>query len=345
MPCGRWICSLRAAPEKTSLSGQHILLCHSDDEGRSWTQTAPFTVKELNGKTGTFRTAFLTALGGEKLIAILCWVDQSQPELPFFNEVTEGLLDTRVFLSRSFDCGQTWSEPEHISTLTFDVPTPITGPILVVDDTTWACQFELNKHYSDTSEWRHSSVLIFSQDEGRSWPEYSIAANDSENRVFYWDQRPAVLADGMLLVAFWTYDNQEASYRNIHLRESIDGGHTWSDLWDSGIPGQPAPPCLLSDGRIVLVYVDRTATPCIKMRSSSDCGRTWPIETEVIIHESKYSLHHCERNSMQDAWSEMSAFAIGLPATASLPNGDLLVVFYGGSDTDHTDIHWTRVGL
>jgi hypothetical protein len=96
---------------------------------------------------------------------------------------------------------------------------------------------ELNKAYYDTSVWRHSSVLMFSKDGGRSWPEHAITGHDPENRVFYWDQRPGVLRDGVLLDLFWTYDNRSAAYLNIHARESRDCGSTWSAMWDTGVPG------------------------------------------------------------------------------------------------------------
>jgi len=46
---------------------------------------------------------------------------------------------------------------------------------------------------------------------------------------------------------------------------------------------------------------------------------------------------------MQDAWAEMAKFSIGLPSTAFLQNGDILVVYYAGPETDQTDIHWARV--
>src|SRR5690606_26798578 len=105
------------------------------------------------------------------------------------------------------------------------------------------------------------SVLMFSRDEGKTWPEYSIAANDPENRIFYWDQRPGVLRDGTVLDLFWTYDNVAAKYLNIHARASHDNGHTWGDLWDCGFPDQPAPPVSMPDGSIAMVYVDRTDAP------------------------------------------------------------------------------------
>ena len=46
---------------------------------------------------------------------------------------------------------------------------------------------------------------------------------------------------------------------------------------------------------------------------------------------------------MADAWTEMGKFSVGLPATAALPDGDVLVVYYAGRETDRTDIEWARL--
>lgn len=344
LPGGRWLCGFRAAPTKGATTGQHALITWSDHEGRSWRRPLrPFAPPPIDGRPGLFRAAYLTALGGARVLATLLWVDHSDPSLPFFNEETEGLLDTRIFLSQSADAGATWSAPLLMDTSPFNVPTPLTGPVLVLPNGEWACQFELNKHYYDTAVWRHSSLMMFSRDEGKSWPEHAIVSNDPENRVFYWDQRPGVLADGSILDVFWTYDNQAAVYLNIHARRSADNGRTWSEIWDTHVPGQPAPPVSLRDGRIAMVYVDRTGSPAIKLRVSDDGGRTWPPSSETILYQAALSTQTERKGSMQDAWAEMAKFSVGLPATAMLADGDLLVVYYAGPETDHTSIEWVRL--
>jgi Neuraminidase (sialidase) len=345
LPGGRWLCGCRAAPTKSATTGQHVLLTWSDDEGKTWSKPlSPFVPPHIDGNPGLFRYVALTALGGNQVLAMLYWVNHSDPSLPFFNEETEGILDSRLFLAKSEDAGLTWSEPKLVDTSPFNVPVAITGPVLILSNGAWACQFELNKAYYDTSVWRHSSVLMFSQDQGQSWPKHAITSNDPENRVFYWDQRPGVLADGTVLDVFWTYDNQAATYLNIHARESMDNGCTWSQLWDAGVPGQPAQPVSLPDGRIAMVYVDRTGPPAIKMRISSDKGRTWRESGEVVIHQAGSGSQTWNKGSMQDAWAEMGKFSTGLPATSPLQNGQILVVYYAGPDTDRTDIRWARLG-
>jgi hypothetical protein len=344
LPGGRWICCFRAAPRKGATAGQRSLFARSDDEGESWSEPVEaFTPPAIDGRPGLFRALAMTALGGPRVLAVLYWVDHSRPSLPFFNEATEGLLDSRILLSRSEDDGDTWSRPELVDTAPFRCPTPITGPVLVLGNGELACQFELNKAYDDPAPWRHGSVLLFSKDGGRTWPRHAMVTSDPENRVFYWDQRPRVLPDGRILDLFWTFDRQRAVYRNIHARESCDHGHTWSEIWDTGVPGQPAPPIPLADGTVGLVYVDRTGAPQIKMRASKDGGRTWPEDSQIVLEKPCLASQTREKRTMQDAWTEMADFSLGLPATAVARNGDAVVAYYEGPATDQTNVKWVRI--
>jgi hypothetical protein len=344
LPNGRWLAGCRAAPTKDATTGQHVLISWSDNFGTSWSDSIqPFAPPTVDGKPGLFRSVGLTSLSGDQVLAALYWVDHADPALPFFNEDTEGLLDSRIFWSASENGGESWSTPILMDTSPFNVPTPITGPALLLPDGRLACQFETNKHYHDTSVWRHSSVLMFSSDAGATWPDHVVVSNDPKNRIFYWDQRPGLLADGRLLDVFWTYDNQAGEYLNIHARESLDNGRKWSDFWDTGLPGQPAAPVSMPDGRIALVYVDRTAQPVIKLRASSDNGRTWPENTERIIYDSGAGSQTVAKSAMKDAWAEMADFSVGLPATALTPDGDLLVVYYAGETTDRTNVQWACI--
>ncbi len=345
LPSGRWICSLRAAPIKSGTT-ERTLLTWSDDEGISWNEPRESAQPPLlEGKTGRFRCGYLTSLGEGKAMAVLAWVDDSNPELPFFNPETEGILDMRICLAVSDDEGGSWSEARVVDTSPFNCPTAITGPVIQLANGGLALQFEINKTYYDTSVWRHYSVLLFSRDGGVTWPDHTIASNDPTNRVFYWDQRPARLADGRILDLFWTYDNKSAVYSNIHARESLDNGLSWSEMWDTGVPGQPSQPVSLANEELAMAYVDRSGAPAIKVRTSSDWGRSWPEGSEILVYEMTSESQTCNKGSMEDAWSEMSKFSVGLPATATCVDGDMLVVYYSGPDTDHTDIRWARLSL
>jgi hypothetical protein len=344
LPGGRWLVAFRVSRRKADSLPQRVVVTWSDDEGKTWSRPEePYPCPDIEGVAGDWRAGQPTSLGGDSVAMVLYWVDASDPTRPFFNEETEGLLDSRIFLTFSDDAGQTWREPRLLDTAPFNMPTPITGPILLLPDGRWALQFETNKSYHDASVWHHQSVLMYSSDAGRTWPKFTVVAADPEARVFYWDQRPSVLTDGSLLDLFWTFDRRLAVYLNIHARVSNDHGRTWSDLWDTGVSGQPAPAVSLPDGRIVMPYVDRQAAPTIKLRTSSDGGRTWPQATEMDLYDLDHRPQQHGKASMQDAWSEMAAFSVGLPTTACLPAGDVLVVYYAGPEPDHTGLYWVRL--
>lgn len=346
LPCGRWIVSCRAAPGRDINTNQRTFLSYSDDEGKTWSNPVSyFHPVKVNNKIGVFRGAYLTSLGGSEVFAALQWVDFTNPELPVFNKQTEGVLDCHIFTARSFDNGISWTEPEFVNTSFFDdYQAPITGPALYIEPDCLILQFELNKSYRDTSPWKHASLFMFSYDRGKTWSEYVRVAHDPENRIFYWDQRPAVLSDGTILDLFWTYDNQGLRYLNIHARCSKDGGKTWSEIWDTGVWGQPGHPVSLPDGSIAMPFIQRDNYPEIKMRTSSDGGRTWPEDTEFIIYTSKDRFCGIkDKKSMRDVWAEFSRFSAGWPISARLKNGDIIVAYYAGSSADFTDIEWVRI--
>ena len=101
----------------------------------------------------------------------------------------------------------------------------------------------------------------------------------------------------------------------------------------------------MPDDRLALFHVDRTGAPTIKPRMGKNGGKTWHVCDELTIFHAKLTNQTEDKVSMQDAWSEMAKFSIGLPASALLPGGDILVVYYAWPKTDVSSIHWTRVSL
>ena len=347
---GTWLCSFRSGPLKTG-SAQQPMLTRSTDEGRTWSPpTAPFVAPSRDGAAGVpgvLHSAAVTPLADGRLIAVVCWVDFSDPSLPWYNAETEGLLDTRVMLSSSEDAGQTWSQLQWVDVGPFaTTPAPCTGAMLVMPDGRWACQFETNKTYDDMGPWKQAAVMTFSADQGRTWPDQVVVLQDPEHHVYYWDQRPTVLADGTVLNLFWVYDPQSASYRNIHAACSTDSGRTWSPPWDTHVPGQPGPVAPLPDGRLAMVHVDRSGPCTISARVSDDGGSTWPDATRLVLYRpTSYADDINTQGDTSEAWAHMDAFAFGLPDTAVTGDGDVLVVHYAGPHADRTDIHWVRLRI
>ncbi len=344
---GRWICGYRLAPAKMSRTGR-VRLRYSDDQGKTWSpmiDPAP-TVPAIDGRPGQWRAAFPTPLSGNRVLLTLGWEDYSEPFQAMYNEITEGLVDMRMSTLVSEDGGQTWSTPRPVTFGPYDkVPDAITGATVVLPDGRWGAQFEVNKPYNDTTPWQHHASITFSSDQGKTWTECVDTHSDPSKRVFCWDQRMAMLRDGTLQVFYWTFDRQIAAYLNMHARASKDSGRTWGPLWDTGLAGQPARPVSLLDGRLLLVYVDRSATPAIKARISSDGGKSFPESTELIVHQPSLNPQTWKKGTMSDAWNEMGEFSLGLPDATLLSDGSVLTVFYSGPRADQTDVRWARIQI
>ena len=89
--------------------------------------------------------------------------------------------------------------------------------------------------------------------------------------------------------------------------------------------------------------MDRTDSPAIKMRLSRDGGISWPEDTEISLHQSDLSSQTRDKKSLQDTWTELGQYSLGLPQPALLADGCILVVYYAGSANDSTSILWMVV--
>jgi len=349
LPNGRWLAGFRATRGKQDEDLQRAMVTWSDDQGKMWSKpTEPWAPMKVDGKPGRWRAICFTPLGGSRVLGTLNWADGSVPGQPLFNPQTEGVQDLRIFMTVSQNNGQTWSVPKRIVEKPYDkIPVSITGSTLVMPDGSWGCQFELNKTFNDAGLWHQAAVMSHSTDQGETWSSAVDVARDPKLQVLHWDQRPQVLSDGSVVSLFWTFDKSKGDYINMHAARSTDSGRTWGKPWDIGIPGQPAPLVDLGRGRLGLVYVDRTGTPMIKMRVSRDGARTFPANTEIVVHQRSVASQtiNKQQGDSADAWAEMAAFSIGLPDAVRIGDGEALVVYYTGPDKDHTDIEWARVKI
>jgi hypothetical protein len=341
LPSGRWLASFKASEKKGDCDFMHAVMTWSDDEGATWaTPYEPFKLPDISGVPGQSRTSYFLSLGGKKVLMLVNWVDTSDLSKPYYDPVNSSLKDTRIFFAFSEDEGETWSAPRLMNTDPVYDPTPLTGAPFRLQDGTIVCQFEINKHDWDKTEWVHKSALIFSPDEGKTWS--NVIKVTEEPGMYYWDQRPNVLADGKTIVDFfWTLDGKKQQYLNIHASESLDGGKTWSKIWDTGVYGQPGQPVDLGDGRIAAIDIDRTVRPIITLRTSRDRGRTF--DEMLTVYDSDLKKQDSRNISMDDAWDEMTRFSVGHPTLLNLGGGEILAYYYAGDHSDRTRIEFARI--
>jgi hypothetical protein len=341
---GVLLATLRAGTTKDS-ADETIELYRSDDGGREWTimQRLAFD-GEVHGAHGTLKVCYMTELSAGHLIAAAMWIDRTTyPGQPLFNPDTEGCLPMFILLADSYDSGASWS-PWRLVTMPDELgPASLTSPIIQLPDGTLVLSVESNKQYADASRWYQRVVLFHSHDGGQTWGAPVTAGEDLSGRIFNWDQRLGMAPDGRLGAFIWTYDSDTKSYLNMHRRISSDGGMSWSAAEDLGVTDQAGRPAVLSDGRVVLPWVDRFGTRTIRARIAPAIDALLAPESDVEIYAlGGDSARAASTDNTGDLLVEMSLWTFGLPYAEPLPDGDVLVVYYAG-DAATLDIRWARL--
>ena len=354
---GALLATYRSGSTKDSADGT-VEFVRSQDEGQTWSEPwRPFENPILDGLHGSMRVCYLTEMSPGHLLASTMWIDRTTyPGGGLFNEETEGCLPMSVLLADSEDNGATWSPwrlvpmPEEIG------PPSLTAPVLKLANGSLALSIETNKQYNDASPWMQKVVFIHSKDYQKGpaeldpggqmavdqgWAAPVIAGEDPTGRIFNWDLRCGIAPDGQVATFSWTYDTVQARYLNIHRRVSTDSGQSWTEAEDLGFADQAARPAMLTDGRVVLPYVDRFGSRSIRARLSEAVDAPFDPATEVVIYSLEGDAGE-QTQSTSETLSDMGLWTFGLPYGETLSDGTALVVYYAGTD-DQMDIHWARI--
>ncbi len=345
MPDGTLLASYRAGSAKDSDDGT-IEFRRSNDGGYTWGEAeTPFDT-DFEGRHGSLWLAYATTISAERVILAALWVDrEAHPGCPLFNAETEGCLPMKVLLSDSADSGRTWSEWRQMPVSADVGPPSLTNPILKMRDGRLAASIESNKHYHDRSPWKQRVVYVASVDEGRSWSTPFEVVSDPDGRIFHWDQRAGVGADGRVVTFTWTYDRQTGQYLNIQRRSSSNCGQSWTEPDDLGFGDQASHPAMMSNGRIVLAWVDRFESNTIRARMAESLDAPFRRKTEVVLYDHN-ELGKSSNGSLAmnagELLDDMSRWSYGLPFSLACEDGQALV-FYYAPDEAGTRIEWARL--
>lgn len=343
LPSGRILVSFRGGPQKGPINkGENGYYCISDDGGKTWTEPrAPFGTLKIDGGEGRARGFQLLSLGGNKVFGVMSLVEEIGEDLPYFNEKTEAIKNTQLYTFFSEDGGETFSEPQRIlmKGKYQGLSCVLTSPPLLLKDGRIMVNFEVYKTYYDEGPFSHHAACIFSSDGGKTWGE-EVTIREAED-IYPWDHRAGELEEGHLVDYIWTFDRRINDYLNIYMTESFDGGDTWSELYDVGLPGQAGNPVQLPDGRVALPYFDRTGVPTLKLAFSEDGGKTFGEPMEVYRHEAPKAEH--AKSAYAEAWEEMGKYTAGHCFQDLTTDGNLLVVNYAGPETHKTNTMLTKV--
>ncbi len=181
---------------------------------------------------------------------------------------------TRAGLVISNDGGRSWEEPMTWTDQTEWVNDSPYGTILSFDDGRMAMPVYAGK----------TTSLIWSSDNGRSWGDYTVVADDVNETAY------CVLPSGRWMCLGRSNDGH-GQHSLIHW--SDDGGKTWSGttqfLENRRLPADLA---VLSDGSVVAVHGYRTPPRGSRLVRSTDEGRTWS-GMDLILHDKAEKKTDC----------------------------------------------------
>lgn len=343
---GTILVTMRLGSDREGPDG-HTAILASADRGATWTlRYLGLGDRDWAGERGETRGWYLAELEPGTITASVLFVDRLDGVAPWIHPRTQGLLPMSIWHLRSRDGGRTWTDRSRVACHPWRGASP-TGPVLALADGSLAQPFETWKEYEDEAEGRPAALLRCSRDGGRTWPDDQLVARDPGNAIFYWDQRLATDPEtGTIVSMCWTHEPAAGRDRDVHILWGTPDGRTWSAPQPTGLPGQHCQPIALGGGRLAAVYTHRGAPAGIRLAISDDLGRTWDRSRELEVWSSESGLDAGvgSARTPDEYWNDMGAWQFGHPRGCLLPDGELFLVWYGGTG-DVRPARWARVAL
>ena len=263
-----------------------ILINRSTDGGRTWSD--PYTLVEGKGRGKGFGDCALVRTNDEGgLLAAFVggpgfW--QGRPDNPL-----------RTYIARSYDNGQTWTEPKDITDELYGANCPNE-----VSHNWWAAFFASGNGLltstgrimfvlavRDTEAWAACNYAVYSDDNGETWHLSSRASQRGD------EAKVVELTDGRILMSI---RHEGERWYNI----SEDGGLTWqpetsawSDLVATACDGDIIRYSSVKGGEGKDVLLHSLPAPERRERVtvyvSYDEGKTWPVSKCVVPYDAAYS--------------------------------------------------------
>jgi hypothetical protein len=287
----------------------------------------------LSIRTSKLSDGSLVAFGGRFY--------RDNPDEGIGNRETLGLVPTDLLLLRSTDKGRTWQGPEVIKP-------PLVGPsweichsILELPSGRWLAPTATWRGWNGESPSGDRTVVLISEDKGRTWPRYGVSFDGSKTGLLHWEQSVVSLGGDRLLVASWVYDPKAQKNLPNEYALSSDGGLTFTPPRQMGLRGQTAKILRLRDGRILCVYRrdDRPGLWANLLR----------LEGETLVNLAELplwgaGLSDSGMTGRATSSDELAGLKFGYPSLLQLPEGDVLFAFWG-LEGWCSSIRWVRLRI
>lgn len=311
---------------------------HSKDSGVTWSQP-----KLLVNKAHKFLSncSRITSLPSGSIVAIMVQSHREDHiDEGLANPINLGFVPTDILLIRSDDFGNSWTTPQVIIPPLSGPSFELCSPIVTLKDGRWIWPTSTWRNWEGYSPHGMKMIALISNDEGVTWPEYSIVMDGVDKGIIYWEGKIVEITNGTLLAVAWAYNEIEGIDLPNQFCLSYDHGKTWTQPSSTNILGQTMAIEALQDGRLLCVY-RRIDKPGLWLTITRLENGTWNNEDEIPLWGSQSKNQKIKSVNMVQEFNELK---FGAPCITLLPDGFVYIAFWCYEDMV-SNIRWFKLKL
>ncbi len=316
------MCFYRIGQAFYSVDGKLSKL-RSTDGDQTWTTEGEVWNPANDDVPYNYSSPHATRFSDGSMGLVASRVDFADPNVPQTNPETGGWRPVETILFRSGDDGHTWSAPEPVEVTHSEIAAP-PSQIIELNDGRWWLAWEMWKAWDDTSPLHIKTFYTISDDKGATWSEPAFFESASDTEKMYSHARYARMLDGRIVALQWAQDIGASKDFDLHFTISDETGTEWSYPTPTGIMGQTSWVADMGDGVLAAAYTSRDRmSPGINVVLSEDEGRTWDIESQVMVWDAigQEYLGVVQKPTYPASHDNI---AFGKPNAARLLNGELI---------------------
>jgi hypothetical protein len=261
-----------------------------------------------------------------------------------FDPDSEALQRPETILFWSYDGGRNWSVPQVVPV---DLPPEKytwnkAGSLMQLSFDRWMYPLETWKPKGFSGPPDQKAAAVFSSDQGETWDEFTVVADDPAGRILWWDQMNSRLPDSRIYTLLWSHFYGTSEDLVNHWVISDDEGRTWSQPKPTNLRGQVCSPIPLPDGRVAAIYNHRHPPHGVRIAISEDLS-TFDLVEELTLFDAgeEATLGSTDHENFL---AEHMLIGFGKPAGRLLDDGTLLTYFWCTSEgVSHT--RWVRLAF